>query len=74
MFIKLVPLICVLLAVVYLIMWLIYRKRLIAAEAYMRELLSLNPSSYLSTNRGFVLWKQSHHGANACCACCFKVY
>ena len=55
MFIKLLPLICVLLAVVYLIMWLIYRKRLVAAEAYMRELLSLNPSSYLSANRGFVL-------------------
>lgn len=55
MFIKLLPLICVLLAVVYLIMWLIYRKRLVAAEAYMRELLSLKPSSYLSANRGFVL-------------------
>ncbi len=55
MFIKLFPLICLLLAVVYLIMWLIYRKRLVAAEAHMRELLSLNPSSYLSTNREFVL-------------------
>ncbi|MDR6555554.1 SLC13 family permease [Paenibacillus qinlingensis] len=58
MFLKIFPLICLLLAVVYFIMWLIYRKRLIAAEAHMRELLSLKPSSYVSTNRIFV-WGSS---------------
>ncbi|OAS17609.1 SLC13 family permease [Paenibacillus oryzisoli] len=55
MFIKLFPLICLLLAAVYFTMWLIYRKRLVAAEAHMRELLSLKPSSYLSPHREFVL-------------------
>ncbi|WNR45876.1 ArsB/NhaD family transporter [Paenibacillus roseipurpureus] len=54
-FIRIFPLICLLLAVVYLIMWLLYRKRLVAAEAHMRELLSLRPDSYLSQDRLYVV-------------------
>lgn len=69
MFIKLLPLICLLLAIVYLIMWLVYRKKLIAAEAHMRELLSLQPSSYLSTNRGYVLGSSLITGATIVALC-----
>ncbi|OCT14963.1 hypothetical protein A8709_12595 [Paenibacillus pectinilyticus] len=55
MFMKLAPLICLLLAVVYLIIWMIYRKRLIAAETYMRGLLSINPSSYLAKDQVYLI-------------------
>ncbi|MGO4272506.1 SLC13 family permease [Paenibacillus sp. TAF58] len=51
---KLGPLVIILLAIVYLIIWLIYGKKMIVAESYKRELLTLQPASYLVSNRGFL--------------------
>ncbi|KRE36676.1 SLC13 family permease [Paenibacillus sp. Soil724D2] len=53
MLLKLGPLVIILLALVYLVIWLIYGKKMIVAETYKRELLTLQPSSYLVSDRGF---------------------
>ncbi|RTE08266.1 SLC13 family permease [Paenibacillus whitsoniae] len=52
---QLAPLVLLLLAVLYLIMWGLYRNKLIVAETYKRELLRLTPSSYLNADRNFVV-------------------
>ena len=54
MLIKLGPLVIILLAIVYIVIWLIYGKKMIVAESYKRELLTLQPASYLATDRGFL--------------------
>jgi Na+/H+ antiporter NhaD/arsenite permease-like protein len=55
MLIKVAPLVIILLAIVYLVMWMIYGKKMIIAESYKRELLSLQPASYLAEDRGIVI-------------------
>lgn len=54
MLIKLGPLVIILLAIVYLVIWLIYGKKMIVAESYKRELLALQPASYLASDRVFL--------------------
>ncbi|KRF18536.1 SLC13 family permease [Paenibacillus sp. Soil787] len=54
MLIKLGPLVVILLAIIYLVIWLIYGKKMIVAETYKRELLMLQPSSHLASDRGFL--------------------
>ncbi|MDQ0877985.1 Na+/H+ antiporter NhaD/arsenite permease-like protein [Paenibacillus sp. V4I3] len=54
MLIKLGPLVIILLVIVYLVIWLIYGKKMIVAESYKRELLTLQPASYLASDRGFL--------------------
>ncbi|MDQ0920072.1 SLC13 family permease [Paenibacillus sp. V4I5] len=55
MLIKLGPLVIILLAIVYLVIWLIYGKKMIVAESYKRELLTLQPASNLASDRGFLV-------------------
>ncbi|NRF91402.1 hypothetical protein HQN89_10255 [Paenibacillus frigoriresistens] len=54
MLLKLGPLVIILLAIVYLVIWLIYGKKMIVAESYKRELLTLQPASYLASDRGLL--------------------
>ncbi|SDN55573.1 Na+/H+ antiporter NhaD [Paenibacillus sp. yr247] len=53
--IKIAPLVIMLLAIVYLVMWMIYGKKMLVAESHKRELLSLQPASYLAADRGFLI-------------------
>ncbi|NEW04528.1 hypothetical protein GK047_00630 [Paenibacillus sp. SYP-B3998] len=47
----LAPLVIVMLAVIYIAMWILYGKKMIVSDAHKRELLSLQPKSYLTQDR-----------------------
>ncbi|GFZ85917.1 membrane protein [Paenibacillus marchantiophytorum] len=49
------PLSLILLAFVYIVMWFLYGKRMIIAETGKRELLSLQPASYLTDDRTYLI-------------------
>ncbi|MEW9700100.1 SLC13 family permease [Paenibacillus sp. SI8] len=51
----LAPLVVILLLIVYVVMWLLYGKKLIVSDSHKRELLSLQPISYL-TRDPVLLW------------------
>ncbi|NOV04108.1 SLC13 family permease [Paenibacillus planticolens] len=51
MLIKIAPLVIIMLAIVYLTMWILYGRKMIIPETYKREVLSLQPDSYLPENR-----------------------
>lgn len=55
MLISILPLVLILLAIVYTLMWYIYGKRMIVPESYKRELLTLQPDSYLAADRRFLI-------------------
>ncbi len=53
---KAVPLVLILLAIVYLVMWLIYRKEVDCSRSRINEsCLRLQPASYLAADRGFLV-------------------
>jgi|GEM_PF-2524858 len=47
----LTPLVIVMLVIIYIIMWLIYGKKLVPAESYKKDVSNLQPSSYLTQDR-----------------------
>ncbi|MBP1966017.1 SLC13 family permease [Paenibacillus aceris] len=51
MLIKIAPLVILMLAIVYVVMWFLYGRKMIIPETYKREVLSLQPDSYLAENR-----------------------
>ncbi|TXK73471.1 SLC13 family permease [Paenibacillus sp. N3.4] len=51
----LAPLVIIMLIVVYLIIWILYRKKMIVSEAHKRELFNLQPTSYLNGDRTFLI-------------------
>ncbi|NQX69514.1 hypothetical protein HQN90_25610 [Paenibacillus alba] len=52
---KLGPLSLILLIVVYVILWVVYGRSMVIAETSKRELLSLQPASYLTQDRLFLI-------------------
>ncbi|MCY9661076.1 SLC13 family permease [Paenibacillus chondroitinus] len=51
MLIKIGPLVILMLAIVYLTMWFLYGRKMIIPETYKREVLSLQPETYLTEDR-----------------------